>query len=153
MTMTTKELLAAAARLSQRSWTAIDADESVLARHILATVRADDDELIRETSGRRGIPDWLKQLGGVPANADGHKLHTGPSGDGKPPRPEYIRFDGESDTWICLGVEPVMCGEAETWPVVLHDPRSAVWVKNIATRGQLRDICRALGITLPEVPA
>jgi hypothetical protein len=150
MTHTPQQLREAASHIHEFGLSALAAE--MLADHILATVRADDDEPIRETSGRRGIPEWLKALGGVPANADGQKIRSGPSADGKPPRPDCIRFDGKADTWLCLGVEPVMRGETETWSVFLHDLRNAVWVKNVATRGELREICRVLGITLPEVP-
>lgn len=125
--MIPKEVLAAAetvaSYLGRGGWYAIDREADLCARHIIATVRADDDEPMGEF--------WFSCL----------------------PNAQLIEDDRRH--WRLS----TPCGRLLYWPIServyyshFSDGHSSLLMES-PTRGQFRSLCRALGLTLPEVPA
>lgn len=116
MTPTPKELLESA----QHAMDFAECGNTLtLARHILATVRADDDEPMSN--------EWMNVM-------------WEPS---------------ECGLFWWLGLELYV--ETGTFGYTLWHAgigsRPVILVLDITSRGQFRSLCRALGLTLPEVPA
>lgn len=131
MTPTPKELLAAATRIgTEQDYLGLTKDRILLADHILATVRPDDDEPVTEIRFIALLPTLR-----TPADRKANRKHEIDDIN------TYISAEFSPSGSCFLDVFIRKNGAEKTGAAFLIDP----------TWGQFRTLCRVLGITLPEV--